>query len=299
MHIRNIDLNLLVVFQHLMRERSVTKAATSIGMSQSGVSHALARLRDLTSDPLFLREQRALIPTPRAYEMLDLVEPSLASIKQAIIGQSDFNAATDTSSFTLMLPDLGETLVLPKIMGALAKEAPNIHVNIRPGFGRAFKREIENGGIHVAMELQPSTDKNIKSVPWFSSDLVAVTSKNTNLSTTYLDQKTYSAAKHVLYRPEGLDEPPLDLLLKSRGIERSYSTTISTMFGLVFAVAETDMVATIPRILAERLMPLLQVKIFRLPFLEEKAQAYLWWSQSLDSNARSIWLREQLLANAL
>ncbi|WP_262696138.1 LysR family transcriptional regulator [Kordiimonas aquimaris] len=300
MHIRNIDLNLLVIFQYLMRERSVSKAANQLGMSQSGVSHALSRLRDLTGDQLFLREQRGLIPTPRALEMIGLIEPSLNGLKKAVTGNTLFDARTDTSTFTLMMSDLGETLILPKLMHTLSTKAPNVHIDIRPGFGRGFPHEIENGRIHAAMELQPSTNAKIMSVPWFASDLVAVTSAHSaREGHTALEKHDYINAQHILYCPEGLDEPPLELLLKSKGIERRFSTTISTMLGLVFAVSETKFIATVPRLLAQRLAPLLSIKILELPFIEEQAQAFLWWPKTLNDTPSNIWLRKELLAQQL
>jgi DNA-binding transcriptional LysR family regulator len=295
MHIRNIDLNLLVVFQFLMQERSVSKAAEQIGMSQSGVSHALSRLRDMTKDQLFFREQRRLVPTPRALMMATEVGTALERIKAAVEGDSAFNPQTSQAQFKLMLPDLGETLILPEFLKRTEQLAPSIGIDVRPGFGRGFAREIATGAIHMAMEQQPATDPDIYSCLWFQSDLVAVTAAGQHSGKASLGQDEYSDALHVLYRPEGLTEPPLELLFKRRNIKRRYSTTVSTMLGLVFVSAETGAMATVPKLLAERMANFLPLDILELPFIRQKSEAYLWWPGLLDQSPAHQWFRQLML----
>lgn len=295
MHIRNIDLNLLVVFQFLMQERSVSQAASQLGMSQSGVSHALARLRDLTGDRLFLREQRRLVPTPRAQSMAEDVSIALERAKAAVTGDAQFDPQTSHDHFSLMLPDLGESLVLPHVLADLEHMAPKIKITIKPGFGRGFLKDIAIGNIQMAMELQPATHPDICSCSWFTSDLVAVSAAGQNVGQSSLSEEAYSSAHHVLYRPEGLGEPPLELLFKRFNIERRYTTIVSTMLGLVFVAAETRALATVPRMLAERLAVHLPIDILELPFISEKSETFLWWPRLLDQNPAHQWLRHLLL----
>lgn len=295
MHIRNIDLNLLVVFDALMRERSVSRAAEGLGMSQSGVSHALARLRGLTGDPLFLRKQRMLVPTAKAEAMAPLVARGLGDLTHAVAPSRDFNLASDTTEFHLLLPDLGETLFLPALLNIFAAQAPHMRVDIRPGFGRGFVDEIARGQLHVAMELVPPDRSDIGCAKWFTSDLVAVSNGPQYADKQDLTLSDYARARHILYRPPGLPEPPLEALLKEQGLKRDHSAQTATLSALMFVAAETDCLATVPRRLAEAFAARTNVHTMELPFMSQELESYLWWPRANEEAPAHRWLRETML----
>src|SRR4051812_39309041 len=116
MELNEIDLNLLVVFQQLLIDRRVSKAATSLGLSQPGVSNALARLRKLTDDPLFLRTPKGMEPTPFAEQLAEPTARALQVIHAAINQRASFDPATSKRAFTVGMTDVGEIYFLPKLM---------------------------------------------------------------------------------------------------------------------------------------------------------------------------------------
>lgn len=123
MNLSRLDLNLLVVFDALMRERNVTRAAGRLHLSQPAVSHALARLRSALGDPLLVRDGRSMTPTPRAEALLSSVRPLLSGLEQALHG-GEFAPANVDQEFRFALPDIAEWVIVPPLLRRLAAEAP-------------------------------------------------------------------------------------------------------------------------------------------------------------------------------
>src|SRR5438105_3080343 len=114
MELKDIDLNLLVVFNQLLVERRVSKVAETLGLSQPAVSNALARLRKLTDDTLFLRTTRGMEPTPYAQQLAEPVAHALGLIHSAVNQRTSFDPATAKRSFTIGMTDIGEIYFLPR-----------------------------------------------------------------------------------------------------------------------------------------------------------------------------------------
>ena len=129
--LRRVDLNLLIVFETLMHERSVTRAAEKLFLGQPAISAALSRLRNLFDDPLFVRTGRSMEPTARAIEIFALLSPALDSISTAVSRASEFDPATSTSVFRIGLSDDVEFALLPMLLKRLRAEAPGIVLVVR------------------------------------------------------------------------------------------------------------------------------------------------------------------------
>ena len=131
MNIRRTDLNLLAVFEVLMQERNVTRAAARLGLSQPAVSAALGRLRDSLGDRLLVRSGPGMRPTPRAEQLVGSISQALDSIESALALGATFVPAVASRSFTLMLSDIGEIIYLPRLIERVQREAPSIQLSIR------------------------------------------------------------------------------------------------------------------------------------------------------------------------
>ena len=125
MHINELDLNLLSVLEAMLRDRNVSKAAVSLGLSQSAMSHALNRLRLYFDDPLFVKTGFVMEPTPKGISLQDSVMDVMATIRQRIITEVSFNPKIAKRTFTVCITDMGELVFLPTLMTRLRKEAPN------------------------------------------------------------------------------------------------------------------------------------------------------------------------------
>jgi len=142
MHIRNLDFNLLVVFDAVMRTGSASGAAQALGMSQSGVSHALARLREVTGDPLFLRRGGRLAATPRAEAMAKPVREALHQLLDAVTEEAGFDPRTAAREFRMVMPDNIELITVPLLIGQLERIAPDVTLRVRPGFARGHMADL-------------------------------------------------------------------------------------------------------------------------------------------------------------
>ena len=129
--LRRVDLNLLIVFETLMHERSVTRAAEKLFLGQPAISAALARLRALFDDPLFVRTGRSMEPTARALDIAQLLSPALDSISTAVSRASTFDPATSTQVFRIGLTDEVEFALLPPLLRRLRAEAPDVVLVVR------------------------------------------------------------------------------------------------------------------------------------------------------------------------
>lgn len=129
--LRRVDLNLLIVFETLMHERSVTRAAEKLFLGQPAISAALSRLRNLFDDPLFVRTGRSMEPSARAMEIFALLSPALDSISTAVSRAADFDPATSTAVFRIGLSDDAEFALLPQLLKRVRAEAPGIVLVVR------------------------------------------------------------------------------------------------------------------------------------------------------------------------
>jgi len=148
-----VDLNLLVVLRALLAERHVTRAARSVGLSQSAASHALARLRDLYRDPLLVRAGRTLEPTPRALALLPAIDRALAEIQATIVGPAPFDPRTEHRTFTFGMADYGQAMLCGPMLARLAREAPGIDVAVSSGEG--VDDLVDEGVLDLGVTVRP------------------------------------------------------------------------------------------------------------------------------------------------
>jgi len=150
MNLSRIDLNLLVVFDALMQERNVTRAAKRLFLSQPAVSHALARLRVLLGDPLFIRHGREMLPTPRAEALGPSLQPLLEGLAEALLGRA-FSPATLDQTFRFALPDIAEWVLMPRLLPVFLRDAPKAGLALKEIDLDDFQDEMARGELDVAL----------------------------------------------------------------------------------------------------------------------------------------------------
>ena len=200
MDLHGIDLNLLVAFDALMAERSVTRAGTRIGRTQPAMSAALSRLRALLGDELFVRGLKGLQPTPRA---LDLAEPlgrALAEIQRTLAFTQAFDPLTSASSFSLGLSEHSTYVVLPRLLERLATVAPAVTLRVRSFTNRDDAVTLLDGGeIDVAIGVPPTVAAGrILTRPLFEERFVCVLRRDHPSAKARLDLKTFLSLSHLL-----------------------------------------------------------------------------------------------------
>ena len=151
MSLAGVDLNLLVALDALLAERSVTRAAERVGLSQPGMSNTLARLRKLFGDPLLVREGMALVPTPRGEALREPVREALGLIQQALAGRPGFDPARDRATFTVSCSDYSLLMLIGPLVRRLAAAAPGLTIQVLPRVADAV-RLLRDGGADLVIE---------------------------------------------------------------------------------------------------------------------------------------------------
>src|SRR5918994_6067164 len=151
MNANRLDLNLLRVFQAILDTRSVTAAASSLGLTQSAVSNQLARLRDAFDDPLFVRTTEGMVPTPRALAIADPVRKSLVAIRLCLEEQLGFDPATSDRTFKIFMSDVGQLIFLPRLLERIAKVAPAVSIHtVQVPQSKMRDMALESGEVDLA-----------------------------------------------------------------------------------------------------------------------------------------------------
>ena len=159
MDIRSVDLNLLVIFDAMARKRSVIRTAEAVGLSQPATSAALARLRTLFDDALFVRAGSEMKPTPRALELAPVVQRVVETINTEILQQTVFDPALAERSFTILTPDIGEIAFIPGVLRSLRVQAPSVHLKAMSLPPKAAAEALESGVAELAVGFFPDLQK--------------------------------------------------------------------------------------------------------------------------------------------
>lgn len=246
MDLHGIDLNLLVAFDALMAERSVTRAGTRIGRTQPAMSAALSRLRSLLKDELFIRGPSGLQPTPRA---LDLAEPlghALAEIQRTLAFTQDFDPSTSGATFSLGLSDHPTFVLLPRLLEALRAVAPGVTLRVRNFTARDDAiAMLDSGEVDLTIGVPPSPTGRILNRPLFEERFVCVLRKDHPAAVRPLDLDAFLALSHLLVSPENDRFGEVDAALAKQGLKRRLALTLPHMYAAPLLIAASDMIATL------------------------------------------------------
>lgn len=293
-NIKKLDLNLLVLFAILCEEKSTTKAALRLGLSQPAISHSLVRLRDQLNDPLFVRASRGLVPTERA---LQLEKPVLALLSQldGVLGSpKKFIPAKAKNVFRIATTDYFEIAVLPSLLQNLEKLAPHITIISRPTFGILPKNEVERGDYDMAIAgFYGKLPEGFMKQKLFDDDFVCVSKKDhPRIKKKTLSIGQYAEEKHVLISVQGdMLSRARDILAK-KGYEQKYSSGVASFLSPGWIVSSTELLLTCPRKLGEAFGKYLPVVIHELPFEIPSISVVQVWHERSHKDPAHSWLRQ-------
>lgn len=241
--LRRVDLNLLVLFEALMEERHVGRAAARLNMSQSGASYALGRLRELIGDTLFLPHPKGVHPTPRALSLAPAVESILALARQALTHEPRFAPSSAERSFTVGATDYVSFVLLPQLVTRLRQEAPGVDLRVRPVDRDTLLTDLDQGRLDAAVGLLSDPPERIASVPLFEEHLVCVARQGHALFAEDLTPRRLAQAPHLLVSLRGDATGPGDEALALLGLKRRVMVTIPHFLAAPFLLQDSDLVA--------------------------------------------------------
>jgi DNA-binding transcriptional LysR family regulator len=252
MELRDIDLNLLLVFDRMLAEKRVSAVAESLGLSQPAISNALARLRRAFGDELFLRTARGMEPTPFALQLAEPVAYAMGTLHEALNQQTVFDPATSTRSFTLAMTDIGEIYFAPVLMEVLSRAAPGVTISTVRNTAVNLRDAMEAGQVDIAIGLLPQLKASIFQRRLFRQRYVCLFGATHALAAKpKLTLKDFCAAEHLLIKAAGTGHGQVDELMATQGIARRIRLTVPHFVAIGHILRSTPMIATVPERLAQ------------------------------------------------
>jgi DNA-binding transcriptional LysR family regulator len=256
-----LDLNLLVLFETVLAERHVGRAAERLHLSASAVSHGLGRLRRLLNDPLFLRTPKGVVPTARAAELAAPISDILGQIRKVVATAEPFDPATSKRRFMIGAPDGVSAVVLPPLLATLKKTAPGIDIGIRqilPPHGVPFERvwqpaldDLEARAIDLAIVPIHETPARFEGQRIYEEEFVIAARIGHPYSKTPT-LKRFCEMSHLLVSLTGDAHGFVDMALAERGMKRRIELTVPNFMMALAIIAETDLIGALPKQLVAR-----------------------------------------------
>lgn len=294
--ITTVDLNLLVVLDVLLQERSVTRAAMRLHRTQSATSHALGRLRDQLEDPLLVRVGGEMRPTPKGERLAAEVSRILRTIRRVLAHEGAFDAATTDRVFTLVGPDFIAT-ALPVLLAHMANATPFAGVELVPA-GPGMFRDVAEGRVDIAIAPQPTTKiDGLQSAPLASLEW-AVYARRDHPAVTGWCANAWAAYPHVRVRTSSDGESPVDLAARVQNLARRSGPFLPHFLLAPPLLARTDLLMTVPRAVLADVAPRFGLVALPCPFMLAPIELSLFWSAQLDRDPAVTWFRAQVRAAA-
>ena len=291
---RRLDLNLLRVFQAVYQERHLGRAANRLFLTPSAVSHALGRLRDHFSDPLFQRHGRSMLPTPLCQRLAPELLEALLKLEQVLQQVDSFDPARSRQQFTLGLHDAMEAMVLPRLMANIHKHAPHIGIRSVRTSRSDIPRELTSGRVQIVVNVSQPMSNPIRHCRLMDAAYCLVARqghgvlKNPKLG-------NYLAAEHVVVstRRDGLAAE--DYVIRKLGKERNVVLRCQSYHSAVAIVQDSDLLLTMPKGLAQQITGHLNTQITELPFVTTGLELDMYWHANTEHDPANRWLRSRLL----
>lgn len=290
-----IDLNLLVAFEALFEERSVTVAAQRLYLGQPAMSAALGRLRTLFGDELLIRVGREMQPTAKAIAIAPGIFAALHQLRQTIQSSQHFDFASDCRNFAIGSADYTSFVVVPKLLSHCREVAP--HLNFRM---MEFEKDgvgdlLAKGIIDVALGVFPNPPRQTICVPLFQEHFVGIARRNhPAIAQKSISLEAFANLSHVLLTIRRDITGEIDRALAVRNLQRRIALTVPHILVLPSIVAATDLVTAIPSRMAQYFSKLDEIEVFELPIDLPQWTVSMLWSKLTDKEEANGWLRQTL-----
>lgn len=290
MHYQQIDLNLLSIFEAVMTELNVTRAAERLNMTQPAVSHALRRLRRITNDELFLKVPSGVSPTPKALELWAPISESLLQIRQAL-SPTVFDLEKATHTFTLSMTDYTAALLLPKLLPIVEKTAPNINLRVVPNTNINAINLLEQSEIDIALGrfFRPSARLRVQDLT--SDSYICIMRQGHPLARKKLTLKHYVNANHLLVSLTGEATGFIDEQLREKGLQRRIVLTVNQFNLVPELIVNSDLITAIPLRTLQRSPLKQQLHVAELPIEVAPALLQMMWHERKQREPAHEWLR--------
>ncbi|NRA60013.1 MAG: LysR family transcriptional regulator [Psychrobium sp.] len=308
MNINKIDLNLLVYFDVLLREKNVTRAAIQLNITQPAMSNGLKRLRNLFNDPILVRTSDGMTPTERAQGLAPVIRKILLELEEALQSEDSFNATTSERVFRIMASDYASSTLIPRLLSNISKMAPNISLDIMTPSDINF-HDVEEGKVDMAINRFEELPQSFhQKTLWWDTFTCLLSADNPSAKRFSL--QSYLRAKHIWVSKTGFGvgvgmDPKdvqklgwVDEALAKIGEQRSIKV-FTRNYNVAIQLAQQDqLIATLPSKAAARFEHDSLYSCLPPPFDIPPIELKMIWSPLLHHDASHIWFRQQVLEAA-
>jgi DNA-binding transcriptional LysR family regulator len=302
-NLNSLDLNLIRVFDALLKERSATRAGERIGLSQPAVSAALGRLRHAFNDQLFVRNGNEMLPTPRAESLAEPVRSALATLEKALEPRGPFEPGQLERIYTLLGADFLSMHFMPRFSAKLAAVAPKVKLRLLDSARGDVAKLLQDDAIDVALERPLDMPEWVSSTLLFRSPFAVIaSSRNTRLAKLRARQggtiplKMFCELSHVIRSIDGSMAGLTDEALRREGMKREVVLALPHFQAVGLAVAQSELIACVPRQFAELAAGELGLSIWRPPIKIAVPEIKMYWHSRHDDEKQHRWFRSQIVA---
>ncbi|GGD17294.1 LysR family transcriptional regulator [Pyruvatibacter mobilis] len=297
MNFRDLDLNLLLVFNAIYAERSISRAAKKLGMSQPAVSSALKRLRHFTGDTLFYRSGQGVAPTRAAITLAVPIGHALDSVEQGLSSVRNFDPATSDRVFRIAAADIIRPTVIPALTRVVREEAPNVRLEFVVHQGGAVIEALRARQLDIGCVPPFLVEEDIRSAPVWRERMALVVSRThplANAGSVTIDQLKEMEFVFTTHLPAV--NQYINSYFEQHGVERRRACTVPDTESIYKLVALTDIAAVTGRSFVNHHNIDGQLVVLDIPFELPEIDLHLAWTLAADSDRGHQWLRERMLS---
>lgn len=297
MRLRDLDLNLLVALDALLREAHVSRAAARLEMSQSSMSLALSKLRAVFNDPLLVKGGSALVLTARARELMPRVEDALRQIDGLLHEQQAFDPANARDTITLIVTDYIDFVVVPSLVKEMARRAPHVILRIVGPNPKRLGEVFSSGEVDVSISYFPDPPASLRVRPLFQDRLVGIARRGHPFLADAPSLQGFCDAAHVIIEPgeATMYNAQVDQQLQRAGLARRIQLSKPTFLGVPFIVEQSDLLSTMPEKVARGFTRFTDMEIFEPPLALDPFDVVLLWHDRTHTNPLHRWFRELII----
>ena len=290
-HIMNYDdLNFLHLIDALYRERSVSRAAIRLDLTQPAVSHALARMRVKFGDELFVRSGSGMTPTPAGERISQGARRVLELIQVDIWNGPTFNPLTSERNFAVGMTDMGGTAILPRVISAIAEQAPSVTIKpvaVRPS---EVSEMLEAGTIDLAWGFFGNLSDKLYQQTLFRRSLTGIVRRGSQKNQP-IDFNRFVSSRHVLASATSQMNEMLQQKVREGGASMKVALEVPYLLAIPGIIAGSDYLATVPNELAELFLRIADIEVFALPMLVPDIAVKQYWHARFNTDAGNQWFR--------
>jgi len=286
--VRKVDLGLLTTLQALIEERSITRAAERMHLSQPAMSRAFDRLQELFNDELLVRTRQGYEPTLRALHLYAEIERLLPSLEGLLRGD-DFDPATATDTFRIAATDYATSVVFPSFMARLKTHAPHVALEVFPFTETVFRR-LETNALDLALWVNNAPNE-LRSQVLFHDRFMCLVRTGHPIGKDKLTLERYLSYPHASVTLAEGRQGIIDDILDENGLQRRVQLKIPYFASAAWTIEHSDMVLTVPRRLAKRLAKIARIRSIEPPIELAEFRYIQVWHPRMDSDPAHLWLR--------